>query len=184
MGKNKKNKGKAQNNKQPTEKKSLKELLQKGDIEIPICVRNNINRIYIVAGVVLLIGIILSVMSFDLFVAISTVVLAFGISGLAYYREIRLSNEGYIVIEGQCEKVEYTIRSQAISNVTNGITKDVPKRFIITTEDGAIAIPYYKNNIVIEEGDTVRLYVGHNTKFLEVRGVYTPDSMLGYEIVY
>ena len=180
MAKNKKQK----KNKPTKEKKSLKEYFRRGDIEIPACIMRQITKLYMVAAGVLLVGVVLTVLAFDVLVAVATILIPLGIALFAYYKEISLSRDGFVVIEGECVKVEYTLSSQALGTVTRGLSKDIPSRFLIHNEEGTFAIPYFKQNTVIDEGDRVRLYVGNNTKLMDVRGALTPEGILGYEIVY
>ena len=180
MAKNRRNKPvkKAKNK----ESQPIKEKLQYGDVTIPACVHTQTVRIYLIALGIFVMGLAFTFFAFDLFVTIGSVVVAFIVACIGFYREYRISHDGYMVIEGTCERVEYTMTSQTLSNISGGRTKDTPSRFIILTEDGPIAIPFFKQNPLLDEGDPVRLYVKENTKFYEVRGAYTPDSFLGYEM--
>ena len=166
------------------EKKTLKERLTPGDIEIPACIHTQTMRFYVIAVGIVIVGAALAYLSFDLYLTIGIAALAIIAAAVGFFRELNITHKGFLVMEGVCEKVEFTLGSQAVSTLTGGRSKETPSRYIISSEGELYAIPYFKQNPVLDAGDPVRLYLGNDVKFLEVRGAYTPDSILGYEIAY
>ena len=166
------------------EKVSIKERLAYGDVEIPSCVHAQTIRFYMMAVGILLVGIAMAVLAFDLYLTIGIALMAVTAACVGYWRELHISRSGYIEIEGVCKKIEYTLGSQAANMVTGGKTRGTPSRFLIATEEeGVIAILYYKQNQIIDEGDRVKMYFKNNVRFLDIRGARQPDGLLGYELV-
>jgi hypothetical protein len=168
--------------KAPKEKKTLKERFKKGNVELPNCIQVSITKLYFLAIGVFIIGFILAIWSRDWIVGVLTLIMALGIAGYAFYKSIKLSNEGFLEAVGTVVKVDYTVGSQILGAATNGKTKDIPTRFLIDVDGELYSIPYYKQWQLLDEGDVIKLYLNKNANLLSVRGVYTPDGVLGYEI--
>lgn len=158
----------------------LKERLQMGENAIPPCVREQSMRFYFLAAGVFAVGLLMTVTSFSWLVVVSTIVLTAVIAGMGYYRLLEISKLGYTQVQGVCKRIEYTLTSRAGGR----LTKDVPKRYIIVAEDQTYAIPYYKHNPVIEEGDVVLLYLKKEPETFEWNNIHTPSVIYGYEILY
>ena len=158
----------------------LKEKLELGDKEIPACVKEQIMKFYLIALATFVIGVMLTVVAFGWFILLATFILALIMAGMGYYRALEITHHGYREIDGVCTRIEYTLPSR----VGGKITKDIPKRYLITQEHQTYAIPYFKQNPTISEGDRVLLYLKSEPDTFEWNGIHTPSVIYGYEVVY
>ena len=158
----------------------LKDKIRLGEVEIPACIKEQILKFYFLAAAVFFVGVFITIMAFSWFSLIATVLLTFAIAGMGYYRAYEVSTKGYLRLEGECKRIEYTLASQVGGN----ITKDIPKRYLIGVGDQVYTIPYSKHNAPIQEGDRVVLYLKKDADTFEWKNIHTPDVIYGYEILY
>lgn len=166
------------------EKKNLikraRDWLTPGDNEVPLCVKEQCKRHYLIAGAFILFGVAAGFGVRDIMVFVVSLILALAVGGMGYMKELSVSKKGYLMVKGVCEKVEYS-----------RLTKDSfgrlsPSRFLVRNElfdNDIYAIPCYKQNATIDEGDIVAVYYPKNVRFISVRGAKASDNILGYELL-
>lgn len=159
-------------------KKQIKEFFSYGDIEIPEIAHRK-SRSFMVIGIIAILasvffGIISSSFSASFFGMI------FGVAVLihSYMEKVFLSKKGFYTIEGECANVEYTILPNARGDKT-------PSRFLIRDDsDGKmIALSYTKQNISLDIGDRVCIYIKNGGTSFVRKGAYYYSDIIGYELL-
>ena len=149
---------------------------------IPRCILNQSQKFFLIGGLLSLVGIFAAIVIRDIFVIIAGILLGIGLSLVGYLRIRSVAKNGYFMVKGLCEKIEYTIPSQ----ITGSIGPNIPSRFIIRNElfdNDLYSIPYFKQNILVSVGDLVAIYYKKDVRFLLIRGFKSCDHFLGYEIL-
>ena len=157
----------------------IKDYFTLGTQEVPPVIELRYRAFLLIAAIVVVGGSLMMVLLHMPFGIIFC--LLFGLVVAAYGYTIMLSatKQGYAVITGECIRIDYTMTSNLPG------TRDMPKRYIIMDLESrkAYALPYYKRNILIEEGDLVRIYVPKGVFEFERSGIVNLAEVWGYEIV-
>lgn len=159
-------------------KERIKEFFSYGDNEIPEIAHRK-SRSFMIIGIVaifasILFGIISSSFSASFFGMI------FGIAILchSHMEKVFLSKKGFYTIEGECANVEYALLPNARGNKT-------PSMFFIRNDDDRkmIALSYTKQNIALDVGDRVCIYIKNGGTSYVRKGAYYYSDIIGYELL-
>ena len=157
----------------------IAEYFKLGELDIPQAAREKSHRFFVIAGIMAATGLLLSVMMRSPSMLVISLFMALLIAGYGWMPMVRVSKNGYLLIEGVCERLE-----------TNGSIQDHinPPKFIIRStgendEPVYYGVPYFKQNTYIPDNAIVDLYYHKDAFFYKSKGINTSADLIGYEIV-
>ncbi|MBR5355555.1 MAG: hypothetical protein IK121_01400 [Lachnospiraceae bacterium] len=147
---------------------------------IPTYVAKRIRNYYILAFVILAIGLVL--------LFITKMLEALGLTGVffilclfyGYFMHLQYSKEGVDIMDATCIQVDYG--SFGVKQVREARNK--PKRYLVVDNyDIVYALPYETLYPKLFEGAKVRVYIEKKTNYREARdGITIIPGLIGYEI--
>lgn len=182
--KTKHKKAKSVSNNGPSIFEKAKDYLSLGEYIVPPSAMRQCKEFYILSGIIVLAGIIVSAISHDIMGVICTIPFAAIIAARGYYVILNVSKKGYTCIEGVCVNYKYTAIPRPKKKIAGFlIEENIGENADTDAEPSRLFyIPYFEQNGFIPQDSKVTIYVPAGASIYESRGLYNISNTLGYEI--